>query len=128
MKTDASGNVIATAEKRPISKQATVGLYYFRKAKDFLEGAEKSPIRNYGSIALRVGFRCEHYVTLRALDQPGRTGKRIRVRHVIVVVMRQREVSDIGGRVPDRRELWQQRLLRGASSHYVDHVRPCMRL
>jgi NDP-sugar pyrophosphorylase family protein len=40
-KTDASGRVIATAEKRPISKQATVGLYYFRRASDLVAAAEK---------------------------------------------------------------------------------------
>jgi len=34
------GHVIEVAEKRPISDEATVGLYYFRRAKDFLAGAE----------------------------------------------------------------------------------------
>jgi hypothetical protein len=32
--------VLEVAEKRPISDEATVGLYYFRKAKDFFSGAE----------------------------------------------------------------------------------------
>ena len=41
VKTDAVGLVTATAEKKPISKQATAGLYYFRRARDFFEGAEK---------------------------------------------------------------------------------------
>ena len=40
-KTDAAGHVTAVAEKRPISKQATVGLYYFRRARDLIEGAER---------------------------------------------------------------------------------------
>ena len=32
--------VLEVAEKRPISDEATVGLYYFRKAKSFFSGAE----------------------------------------------------------------------------------------
>lgn len=40
-KTDADGRVIAVAEKRPISREATAGLYYFRRASDFLAGAEQ---------------------------------------------------------------------------------------
>jgi len=35
-----AGHLLEVAEKRPISDEATVGLYYFRKAKDFLTGAE----------------------------------------------------------------------------------------
>jgi len=34
------GEVLEVAEKRPISDEATAGLYYFRKTKDFIEGAE----------------------------------------------------------------------------------------
>lgn len=41
VRTDTKGKVTAVAEKRPISNQATVGLYYFRKGKDLLEGAER---------------------------------------------------------------------------------------
>jgi NDP-sugar pyrophosphorylase family protein len=44
-KTDASGRVTAIAEKRPISKQATVGLYYFRRAADFIAGAERMIVK-----------------------------------------------------------------------------------
>ena len=40
VKTDAAGNVTAVAEKRPISRQATAGLYYFRTARTFFEAAE----------------------------------------------------------------------------------------
>jgi NDP-sugar pyrophosphorylase family protein len=40
-KTDAEGRVIAVAEKRPISKQATAGLYYFRRGKDLVAAAER---------------------------------------------------------------------------------------
>jgi NDP-sugar pyrophosphorylase family protein len=40
-KTNEQGNVIAVAEKRPISKQATAGLYYFRRAQDLFESSEK---------------------------------------------------------------------------------------
>jgi len=44
-KTDAQGRVIAVAEKRPISKQATAGLYYFRKAHQFKDAAEKMMLK-----------------------------------------------------------------------------------
>jgi len=39
VKCDESGYVIETAEKRPISKLATAGFYYFSKGRDFVEGA-----------------------------------------------------------------------------------------
>lgn len=45
VKTDAAGHVTAVAEKRPISKQATVGLYYFRRAADFIAGAERMLVK-----------------------------------------------------------------------------------
>ena len=45
VKTDAAGLVTATAEKKPISKQATVGIYYFRKARDLFESAEKMIVK-----------------------------------------------------------------------------------
>ena len=45
VKTNAEGLATAVAEKRPISKQATVGLYYFRKARDFVEGAERMVVK-----------------------------------------------------------------------------------
>src|ERR1700704_4767386 len=44
-KTDASGRVLAVAEKRPISKQATAGLYYFRRGQDLIEGAERMIVK-----------------------------------------------------------------------------------
>ena len=40
------GEVVAVAEKKPISNQATVGLYYFRHSKDFLAGAERMILKN----------------------------------------------------------------------------------
>jgi NDP-sugar pyrophosphorylase family protein len=40
------GEVVAVAEKRPISQDATAGLYYFRKAKTFLECAEQMILKN----------------------------------------------------------------------------------
>ena len=40
------GEVVAVAEKRPISRQATTGLYYFRRGYDFVEGAEKMLLKN----------------------------------------------------------------------------------
>ena len=39
-KLDRDGLVCEVAEKRPISDQATVGIYYFRRGQDFLEAAE----------------------------------------------------------------------------------------
>lgn len=36
---DDAGNVIETAEKRPISRNAIAGLYYFRRGMDFVEAA-----------------------------------------------------------------------------------------
>jgi NDP-sugar pyrophosphorylase family protein len=44
-KTDAQGRVRAVAEKRPISKQATAGLYYFRRAGDLLAAAERMIVK-----------------------------------------------------------------------------------
>jgi NDP-sugar pyrophosphorylase family protein len=44
-KTDATGRVIGVAEKRPISKQATAGLYYFRRAADLVAGAERMMVK-----------------------------------------------------------------------------------
>ncbi len=38
--------VVAVAEKRPISRHATVGLYYFRRGRDFLAGAERMLAKN----------------------------------------------------------------------------------
>ena len=39
VKLDKEGFVIQAAEKRPISKNATTGFYYYKKAKDFLDSA-----------------------------------------------------------------------------------------
>lgn len=39
VKTDDAGLVIEAAEKRPISRWATVGVYYFKRAADFIGGA-----------------------------------------------------------------------------------------
>jgi dTDP-glucose pyrophosphorylase len=40
-KTDETGRVTETAEKVPISKNATVGIYYFAKGRDFVRAAEE---------------------------------------------------------------------------------------
>jgi len=45
VRTNAAGEVTAVAEKRPISKQATAGLYYFRRSTDFLAAAEKMLVK-----------------------------------------------------------------------------------
>ena len=39
VKTDGDGMVIEAAEKRPISKLATAGFYYFQKGSDFVRAA-----------------------------------------------------------------------------------------
>jgi len=44
-KTDEHGRVKAVAEKRPISKQATAGLYYFRRAGDLIDAAERMIVK-----------------------------------------------------------------------------------
>jgi NDP-sugar pyrophosphorylase family protein len=41
-RTGANGRVVEVAEKKPISRQATAGLYYFRRAGDFLRAAEST--------------------------------------------------------------------------------------
>ena len=43
---DENGDVVMVAEKRPISRQATSGIYYFRSAAEFLEGAERMILKN----------------------------------------------------------------------------------
>ena len=40
VKTDAEGFVIESAEKRPISRHATAGVYYFRRGKDFVRAVQ----------------------------------------------------------------------------------------
>jgi hypothetical protein len=39
VRTDAAGQVVEAAEKRPISNQATAGIYYFARGADFVSGA-----------------------------------------------------------------------------------------
>lgn len=41
-RTDEQGNIVETAEKRPISRNAIAGLYYFSRGKDFVSSAMKS--------------------------------------------------------------------------------------
>jgi NDP-sugar pyrophosphorylase family protein len=45
VRTNPAGDVTAVAEKRPISKQATAGLYYFRRSSDFLAASEKMLVK-----------------------------------------------------------------------------------
>jgi hypothetical protein len=49
VKTDADGMVVEAAEKRPISRNATAGIYYFRQGRFFVEAA-KSMIRKDASV------------------------------------------------------------------------------
>jgi dTDP-glucose pyrophosphorylase len=46
VKCDASGNVIEAAEKRPISKYATAGFYYFARGDEFVTGASAMLTKN----------------------------------------------------------------------------------
>ena len=41
-----AGLVVAVAEKQPISRNATAGLYYFRRGGDFILGAERMLLKN----------------------------------------------------------------------------------
>ena len=49
------GLAVAVAEKQPISRQATAGLYYFRRGTDFVRGAERMLFKN-------ASFSGEFYV------------------------------------------------------------------
>ena len=43
---NADGLVVETAEKRPISRLATAGLYYFRHGRDFVRAAQKMVLKD----------------------------------------------------------------------------------
>jgi len=45
-RTNEKGRVLETAEKRVISDNATVGIYYFKKGKDFVSGAQSMIHKN----------------------------------------------------------------------------------
>ena len=49
-KTDSQGRVTEVAEKKPISQDATVGIYYWKKGSDFVKSAEQMIKKN-----IRVG-------------------------------------------------------------------------
>lgn len=46
VKIDSNNYVIEAAEKRPISKHATAGMYYYRKGSDFINSIEKMIMKN----------------------------------------------------------------------------------
>jgi NDP-sugar pyrophosphorylase family protein len=73
-KTDADGKVIAVAEKRPISKQATAGLYYFRRGRDLVEASEKMILK--GLTTSGQFFVCPVY------NEMILAGKNIRTHHL----------------------------------------------
>jgi NDP-sugar pyrophosphorylase family protein len=73
-KTDESGRVMAVAEKRPISKQATVGLYYFRRARDLIEASERMILK--GLTTSGQFFVCPVYNELIL------AGKHVRTHHL----------------------------------------------
>lgn len=61
--------VVAVAEKQPISRNATAGLYYFRRGIDFVRGAERILLKN-------ATFSGEYYVAP-VYNELILTGKRI---------------------------------------------------
>jgi NDP-sugar pyrophosphorylase family protein len=73
-KTDETGKVVAVAEKRPISKQATAGLYYFRRARDLIEASERMILK--GLTTSGQFFVCPVYNELIL------AGKNIRAHHL----------------------------------------------
>jgi NDP-sugar pyrophosphorylase family protein len=73
-RTDEQGNVTAVAEKRPISKQATAGLYYFRRARDLVEASERMILK--GLTTSGQFFVCPVYNELIL------AGKKIRTHHL----------------------------------------------
>jgi NDP-sugar pyrophosphorylase family protein len=73
-KTDAAGKVVAVAEKRPISKQATAGLYYFRRAGDLIEASERMILK--GLTTSGQFFVCPVY------NEMILAGKNIRTHHL----------------------------------------------
>ena len=46
VKVDSESHVIEAAEKRPISKHATAGFYYFKRGSDFVESAENMILKD----------------------------------------------------------------------------------
>ena len=42
VRTDQDGYIVEAAEKRPISKKAIAGFYYFKQGKDFIKAAMQS--------------------------------------------------------------------------------------
>ena len=73
-KTDEHGNVTAVAEKRPISKQATAGLFYFRRARDLIEASERMILK--GLTTSGQFFVCPVYNELIL------AGKKVRTHHL----------------------------------------------
>ena len=73
-KTDERGNVTAVAEKRPISKQAAAGLFYFRRARDLIEASERMILK--GLTTSGQFFVCPVYNELIL------AGKQVRTQHL----------------------------------------------
>jgi NDP-sugar pyrophosphorylase family protein len=73
-KTDEHGNVTAVAEKRPISKQAAAGLFYFRLARDLIEASERMILK--GLTTSGQFFVCPVYNELIL------AGKKVRTQHL----------------------------------------------
>jgi hypothetical protein len=66
--------VTAVAEKRPISKQATAGLYYFRRADEFIQASERMILK--GLTTSGQFFVCPVYNELIL------AGKNVRTHHL----------------------------------------------
>ena len=73
-KTDETGKVTAVAEKRPISKQATAGFYYFRRTADFIAASERMILK--GLTTSGQFFVCPVY------NEMILEGKNIRTHHL----------------------------------------------
>lgn len=68
VRVDAEDHVVEAAEKRPISRHATAGVYWFRRARDFFEAAQTMILQ--GSTQKAAYFICP---TLNELVLDGKT-------------------------------------------------------
>ncbi|KKU68823.1 MAG: Nucleotidyl transferase [Parcubacteria group bacterium GW2011_GWA2_47_16] len=73
-RTDSSGRVIEVAEKKVISKHATVGIYYFRKGTDFVDAAQAMIHKN-------IRYNNEFYICP-AYNEMILSGKKIFIKEI----------------------------------------------
>ena len=92
---------------RPIAEYIVVlALQHDRFA--FGESGEKVGIWNRAQSRLVRRPGREDRIVVALLDDPCRAGKRIGVGYMVAVIMRQRQISDVGRSVADRGQLGQQ--------------------